>query len=117
VFYVEKSRQVSEEEFWRQHSAPPFPANPQLPGGRSGEGRRDSASGVRHVDEREMQGAFRKTSGRSIFPNAPLRATSSGLDRSMSVATRKPLRICIVRAKGRVGFALGRKLLRLFTNL
>ena len=52
-----------------------------------------------------MQGAFGKTSGRSFFPNAPLRATSSALSRSMSHANRKTLRTCTQRTPQRVGFA------------
>ena len=63
---------------------------------------------------RKMQGAFGKTSGRSIFPNAPLRATSSALSRSMSRANRNALSVHIVETRKRVGFAEGRKLLRWF---
>jgi len=40
---------------------------------------------------KKLQGAFRKTSGRSIFQNAPLRATSSACQDSMPIAIRKLL--------------------------
>jgi hypothetical protein len=73
--------------------------------------------GARLSDQRRMQGAFGKTSGRSDFPNAPLRATSSDLRSSMSGAIAKTLPTCIPRTFRRVGFAQGRKLLREFTNL
>ncbi len=59
----------------------------------------------------KCKGAFGKTSGRSNFQDAPLRATSSNPTRSMSCAIAKALPMRMVRALGRVGFALGRKLL------
>jgi hypothetical protein len=64
-----------------------------------------------------MQGAFGKTSGRSIFSNAPLRATSSATRRSMLAAISKALPPCIYRTHERVGFARVRKLLLKITNL
>ena len=65
----------------------------------------------------ECKGAFRKTSGRSNFPNAPLRATSSYLNRSMFVANRNALLTRIDTAWEQVGFARGRKLLRSHRNI
>src|SRR5271156_1526849 len=61
---------------------------------------------------RICKGAFGKTSGRSNFPNAPLRATSSASKRSMSDAIAKALPTCIDRTRSRVGFARDWKLLR-----
>ena len=66
---------------------------------------------------RRCKGAFGKTSGRSIFPNAPLRATSSSTRRSMSDAISNILSTCIYRTPGRVGFARGGKLLLKITNI
>ena len=51
-------------------------------------GRAGKPSGVHLATNGSLQGAFGKTSGRSIFPNAPLRATSSSPRRSMSGAIR-----------------------------
>src|ERR1039457_7202277 len=56
----------------------------------------------------KMQGVFGKTSGRSIFPNAPLRATSSALRRSRLDAIAKALPTHIDRTERRVGFARDR---------
>ena len=68
-------------------------------------------------DKRSCNGAFGKTSGRSIFPNAPLRATSSATRRSMSDAISNILSTCIYRTPGRVGFARRGKLLLNITNI
>jgi len=65
----------------------------------------------------KCKGASGKTSGRSIFPNAPLRATSSGLKSCMSDAIAKALPTHVERTWSRVGFAWDRKLLRWFANL
>src|SRR5208282_466791 len=76
-------------------------------------GKAGKLGGVRFRDQRsQCKGAFGKTSGRSIFPNAPLRATSSALRSSMLDAIAKALPARINRTQGRVGFALERKLLR-----
>jgi hypothetical protein len=72
---------------------------------------------VRLSDKRRnCKGASGKTSGRSIFPNAPLRATSSTTMRSMSGAILKALPTCIYRTRRQVAFARGRKDLRKFTE-
>ena len=64
------------------------------------------------VDQRRKgKGALGKTSGRSIFQDAPLRATSSVLKKSMSCAIANALTTGGGRTVGWVGFALGRKLL------
>jgi len=69
-------------------------------------------------DKRSMcKGAFGKTSGRSNFQDAPLRATSSDPTRSMSYAIPKALPMQMGRTPGRVGFALGRKLLLSVTSV
>ena len=73
----------------------------------------EKSGGDPMVDARSIcKGASGKTSGRSCFPNAPLRATSSALTGSMSHAIANTLPICRNRILRRVGFALARKLLR-----
>ena len=62
------------------------------------------------------KGALGKTSGRSIFRNAPLRATSSALKRSSSAAIRKTLGAHIQRTNERVAFARCRKTLLAESN-
>ncbi len=59
----------------------------------------------------KCKGAFGKTSGRSNFQDAPLRATSSDPVRSMSCAIAKVLAMRKGRTLERVAFALRRKLL------
>ena len=59
----------------------------------------------------ECKGASGKTSGRSIFRNAPLRATSSTKRRSRLAAISKALPTCINRTFEKVGFARHRKTL------
>lgn len=59
-----------------------------------------------------MQGACGKTSGRSIFPHAPLRATSSGVKWSIWRAICNSLLKSKFPGIGLVGFALGGKDLR-----
>jgi len=102
---------------WRtlRHSAG-FPCSPQRT-------REDVRGGPENPTEcqprrvkTELQGAFGKTSGRSDFPNAPLRATSSATRRSMSDAIAKALPTCTLRTKEQVGFARPGKLLLSFTN-
>jgi hypothetical protein len=51
-------------------------------------------------------GASEKTSGRSIFPNAPLRATSSVLLISMPNAISKLLQNSAASGSAKVAFAL-----------
>jgi hypothetical protein len=58
------------------------------------------------------KGASGKTSGRSIFQNAPLRATSSAEGGSRWAAIAKPLGTGSELAFGRVGFARKGKSLR-----
>ena len=55
-----------------------------------------------------------KTSGRSIFQSAPLRATSSAQNSSISRAISKRLPPLASRTSRRVGFSLRGKLLRFF---
>ena len=55
------------------------------------------------------KGALGKTSGRSIFRSAPLRATSSELERSSSAANRKMLRAHNLTTGEQVAFARCRK--------
>jgi hypothetical protein len=62
------------------------------------------------------KGALGKTSGRSIFRNAPLRATSSDLERSSSAAIRKTLRAHIPSNRQQVAFARFRKTLLAGSN-
>ena len=64
----------------------------------------------------DAKGHRGKTSGRSIFQSAPLRATSSALSRSISRAISKRLAIRHCTLFGRVGFSPQGKLLRFFTD-
>ena len=63
------------------------------------------------------KGALGKTSGRSIFRNAPLRATSSALNGSSSAANRKTLRAHKERRREQVAFARCRKSLLAESNI
>jgi hypothetical protein len=79
----------------------------------SGEGRPETErSGFFLGDKGSFcNGASEKTSGRSIFPNAPLRATSSVLYVSISDAIPKVLQNSVAQLSAEVGFALRWKLL------
>jgi hypothetical protein len=70
-------------------------------------GRAGKLSGAPLVDKRSCKGAFGKTSGRSIFQNAPLRATSSALGAACRLPFANAMPMCTGRVPGQVGFALG----------
>src|SRR5208282_883180 len=77
-----KSNWFSPESFWREVRRSKTALRP-LPGIRGGSrggkpaNRAECTFSHKRSDKRSCKGAFGKTSGRSIFPNAPLRATSS----------------------------------------
>jgi hypothetical protein len=103
-----------------RHSAL-FPANPHskrtFGGGPPGKRAECILAGQTVSSTEGMQRGIRKDLWPKYFPKCPVARHFVCPRRSMSGAIAKALPTCIDRTLGQVGFALGRKLLRKFTNL